>query len=231
MSQAGAVRTGVGALLVLVLAGLGLVLVASHTTPSGYRAEAPASHYSFGPAAASPTRPAPSAAREPDAGVAMYPALALIVVEVLALLALIVLLVGWLLRLRIRRRSRAATRSRTADPQVLVRNLVEAADQSLDELTDELDGPTHEVIIACWLRLRDAAVSAGVELRAADSPAEFIARIRGATPVPSEPLERLARLFREARFSKHEMTSADRTSAVQALLAIRAALAGQAQHA
>ena len=230
----GPARASVGVVLAVVLAGLGFVLVASHTTPSGYHPKAPAGHYSVGPAPSATTPPARASsapAREPRVGAEKYPALALIAVEVLALVALVVLLLGWLRGLRIRRRSRTSVP--VAGPaQTLARSLATAADEGLAELTgDDTDGPVDEVIIACWLRLRDAAVTAGVEPHAADSPADFVARVRSEARVRPEAIERLADLYREARFSRHEMTSADRTAAVQALLAIRADLIAEAQHA
>jgi hypothetical protein len=95
----------------------------------------------------------------------------------------------------------------------------------LDAGLTELDGgEPDDAIIACWLRLAEAARAAGVPGRRSDTAEDFVARVTGAGLVRAEPLERLAALYREARFSEHSMTEADRAAARAALETARAAL-------
>lgn len=89
----------------------------------------------------------------------------------------------------------------------------------------ELDaGEPDDAIIACWLRLAEAAHDAGVPGRRSDTAADFVARVTGAGLVRPETLEPLAALYREARFSEHPMTEADRAEARAALETARAEL-------
>jgi hypothetical protein len=90
------------------------------------------------------------------------------------------------------------------------------------------------VIITCWQRLRAAAAQAGVPPVASDTPEESIARVLRAGAVSeaaAPPLATLAGLYREARFSEHEMSRGDVWVARQALQAIVAQLNPEAQDA
>lgn len=225
MTAPRSVRTSTGALLVVVLAALGLVIVAGHTTPTGYRGR-PGSVHEFVRGRA-PTAPPPPSASDtgsvhlPHAGVLTGPAVLLVILELAAAAALLVALVAWLLRVRLRRRRRGVGLGREPT-QLLATRLSAAAEEGLVDLKG---GEVDDAIILCWLRLHDAVVDAGVRPKPSDSPADFVKRVLAQESVRVEPLGDLAELFREARFSRHAMTESDRTDAVRALLAIRADLA------
>jgi hypothetical protein len=103
--------------------------------------------------------------------------------------------------------------------------LANAVGAGFDELAS---GPVAEAIIACWLSMRDAAVAAGVEQRRSDTPEEFVSRVLESAQVRPAPLHELAQLYREARFSAHAMTDADRAAPPAALQAVGADLSAGA---
>jgi hypothetical protein len=106
----------------------------------------------------------------------------------------------------------------------------------LDELADALvadadaqyaalrSGEARNAIVACWLRLETAVESAGVEPDPAFTSAELTAAVLGRFALDPEPAARLAALYREARFSTHEMGDDQRAAAIAALDAFHAEL-------
>lgn len=110
-------------------------------------------------------------------------------------------------------------------PELVAQRMAAAAVAGLDELAAE--GRVADAIIACWQRLRAAAEEAGVPPVASDTPEQAIARVLRAGAVSegaARPLTTLADLYREARFSEHEMSRGDVWVARQALQAIVAEL-------
>lgn len=89
------------------------------------------------------------------------------------------------------------------------------------------DGSPGEAIVACWVTLRDDATRHGVPPEAAETSREYAHRALGTFALDPRALETLAALYREARFSEHEMTEADRARARGALQALLAGLADQ----
>lgn len=85
-------------------------------------------------------------------------------------------------------------------------------------------GEPRNAIVACWLRLEAAAAAAGVEPRPADTADEATARILSEYSVDPGAATQLAALYREARFSTHEMDEGDRASAIACLEAIHEGL-------
>ena len=77
-----------------------------------------------------------------------------------------------------------------------------------------------------WLLLGEAAATAGSARRPAESAREYAHRLADAYQLPAQSLERLAALYREARFSDHEMRSEQRELARRELFALQTALAG-----
>ena len=90
------------------------------------------------------------------------------------------------------------------------RPLAEAADRALAEV-DQPDA--REAVIRSWLMLGEAAAQAGGPPRPAETATEYAARIAGEFYVPVPMLTRLAELYREARFSAHEVTGTQRADA------------------
>ena len=132
--------------------------------------------------------------------------------------ALVVLVA--VLRTVIYRRRLSLTRHRAPPlaaeaPDDLAIRLRAAVDEALDELGT--GGPVSDAIIACWLRLEHASQVAGVEPVPSDTAEEAIQRVFAVRAVRAAPLERLAELYREARFSRHRLGEADAEAARAAL--------------
>jgi len=93
-------------------------------------------------------------------------------------------------------------------------------------------GTPRNAIVACWVSLEDTVAAAGVQPHPAETAAELTARVLSTYAVARSALDDLAALYREARFSEHELGEAQRDRAVTALrrlhddLASRRAAAG-----
>jgi len=79
------------------------------------------------------------------------------------------------------------------------------------------DGPVRNAIVACWRRMEDDVAEAGVPRMAAETSSEYTLRVIAAASVDPGPISELAALYREARFSDHEMGDAHRRQAIAAL--------------
>jgi hypothetical protein len=88
---------------------------------------------------------------------------------------------------------------------------VEAARAALAE------GSPRNAIVACWMQLELAAAAAGLPRGAAETSAEYVERVVAASSVDPAPIRELAALYREARFSRHELGDDHRTRALAAL--------------
>lgn len=86
-------------------------------------------------------------------------------------------------------------------------------------------GDPRNAIVACWMRLEDDAAAAGLPRAAAETSEEYVARVVAAASVDRGPIGELAALYREARFSRHELHADHRTRAADALERVVAALA------
>lgn len=150
-----------------------------------------------------------------------------------SVLVLLLLLVGLLLALRalfgrptgISRRRRGTATAATPD----------AADAAADdELRDRLRGGVaagledldeagdpRRAVIACWLRLERAVAEAGTPRRQAETPADLVTRVLAEQRVRPAGLQRLSALYREARYSRHELDEGVRRSARAALDDVR----------
>ena len=140
--------------------------------------------------------------------------------RVLGGIALTLLLAVVVLAIRVNRRRR-----RAAPPE----SAREAPDRAL--LTDRRaarqarmvrEGSPREAIIATWLDLERLVATAGVPRRPSETSSELVVRVLDDREVPAAALTDLAALFREARFSTHELTEALRDlDAVHAALGAR----------
>jgi hypothetical protein len=79
-------------------------------------------------------------------------------------------------------------------------------------------GQARDGIILCWHRLEQLAAEAGFARLPADTSTDLAGRLLHALPLSAEPLNRLASLYREARFSSHPL-SADAVAQARADLA------------
>ena len=99
--------------------------------------------------------------------------------------------------------------------------LADAVEAGLHHLQD---GSPGEGIVACWVQLERAAADAGTHRAAPDTPSELAGRLIDRHDVTPGPLLRLADLYREARFSRHELPESARDAARAALQAVRTEL-------
>ncbi|GGQ65571.1 DUF4129 domain-containing protein [Couchioplanes azureus] len=145
---------------------------------------------------------------------------------VLGLAAVVVLLlVVWaLLRDRSRRRARRGGRRATARSETrTAEDLVAALDAGLQELSDT-DRDPRRAVIACWVRLEQAAAAAGTPRHAGDSPTDLVARLLAEQRVEAAVLTPFADVYRQARYATHTVDDQMRQQAVSALERLRADL-------
>lgn len=176
--------------------------------------------------------PSPSpAGPSPDEGGLPWLGDALLVVVLAAALAGLVLLARALLRRRGRRRpgSRTLAALRRAEPpEVEPAPLVAALDAGLVELSDD-DRDPRRAVIACWVRLEEAAAAAGVPRFETDTAADLVVRLlrgrggeAGGRQLVSEPvLASFADVYRVARYATHTVDEQMRTRARTALARLR----------
>ena len=99
--------------------------------------------------------------------------------------------------------------------------LADAVAEGLRELDQ---GGPGEGVVACWVQLERAAADAGTHRAAPDTASELVGRLIDRHPVSSAPLLRLADLYREARYSRHELPESARAEARAALEQLQAEL-------
>lgn len=102
--------------------------------------------------------------------------------------------------------------------------VVATARAQLDRLRE---GSPRNAIVACWMRLEASCADEGRPRLVAETSAEFTARILREQTVHARAVDELARLFREARFSEHEMDEAHRALAISSLEDTLSGLHGQ----
>lgn len=85
-------------------------------------------------------------------------------------------------------------------------------------------GTPRNAIVACWQHLESAAEARGLPRRPAETSAEYVARVIATTASDTGPIEDLAALYREARFSEHELGEDHRARAADALDRVVASL-------
>jgi hypothetical protein len=182
------------------------------------------------PGGASAPAPAPSASEaEPELGFGKPPLipgwveLVAWTICVLVLIA-IVLFLGWyVLRDTIQARGRPLTAERAPpSPASQVAEVAAALSAGLDELARGSD--PRSVVIACWVRLEQAAGEAGTPRRASDAPADYVLRLLAVHQVSRSVLDRLAAVYRQARYSSGPVDESMRREAVAALEHLRAEL-------
>lgn len=129
-----------------------------------------------------------------------------------------------LLRLRFSLRNRRPREGRSAlgaflDP--VAPELLDDGETLADALADgiaDLDaGTARNGIVAAWLRLETAAESERFHRDPADTPAEFVAHVLASYDLDGDAIDRLAALYREARFSEHALGEAQRSEAAACL--------------
>jgi hypothetical protein len=100
--------------------------------------------------------------------------------------------------------------------------LAQAVDESLEDLAREPDA--RRAIIKCYRRFEQELARSRIPRAPWQTPMEFMREALGKLPLPPGAMQRLTELFEVARFSKDPLGPADRSSAFESLVEIRAGL-------
>jgi hypothetical protein len=79
-------------------------------------------------------------------------------------------------------------------------------------------------VIACWVRLEQAAAAAGTARLPGDSPTDLVGRLLAEQQVDPRVLAALLAVYREARYATHTVDDQMRAQARSALEQLRADL-------
>lgn len=116
---------------------------------------------------------------------------------------------------------RPELRSATDDPSGDFVTLADVADAVVADADAQraalAGGSPRNGIVACWLRLEQSVERAGVEPDPALTSTELTAEVLQRFAVDPGTVERLGALYREARFSSHELGETERQAAIDAL--------------
>ncbi len=99
--------------------------------------------------------------------------------------------------------------------------ITEDADAQFEALAT---GSPRNAIVACWVRLEDAVAAVGIARNPAETSAELTTRVLQRYSGGRIEVTELSTLYREARFSTHELGEAERARAVDALRRLHAEL-------
>jgi hypothetical protein len=149
---------------------------------------------------------------------------ALVVVSLIGV-ALIGLLIVALVRDQLARRARRLGRrtGQRRDQPRTAEELVAALDAGLEELSDT-DRDPRRAVIACWVRLEQAAAAAGTARHPGDSPTDLVGRLLNEQQVDAQVLAALLEVYRQARYATHTVDDQMRSQARSALERLRADL-------
>jgi hypothetical protein len=163
----------------------------------------------------------------------------LVVLAVLAQVATVAVVVylayralRWMSRLRLERRTRQG-RAPDLDFEVLdgTEQVVEAiVSDAAEQRAALLEGAPRNAIVACWHRFETQASTAGLAREPWETSSEFTLRLFDLVSAEPEAVGELAALYREARFSDHELGEDARVRAVAALDSLHHQLAGRLRH-
>lgn len=137
----------------------------------------------------------------------------------------------------VRRRNRRPRRSREAVPELVPEafralqvppTLVEVAERQLRAIHD---GSPRNAIVACWMELERTCADTGFPRASSETSAEFTGRILAHYSMDAGPVDSLAGLYREARFSEHQLSELHRGRAVASLERILGDLRDSLGHA
>ena len=212
MSRPGAQVTIVGGTVVmaaLVVAALGQP-VPLLSRPLDAQTFTPLPTLTSLPPSATPSQPTSTSTSTPfDPS----PVLVTLVQIVLVLAALVVLVVlAQLVRSLLRRRPHLELHEEPDFAIPLVPT--ELLEEARDRLRDLESGEPRNAIVAAWLGLETSAAATGLPRLAAETSTEYTERVIGVWPVDSARLGDLAALYREARFSVHDLGESHRDRAI-----------------
>jgi hypothetical protein len=142
----------------------------------------------------------------------------------LAFVAVVVgMLIWYMLRDRFRVRSAPLVSQPDTPAPARTEEVVAALDAGLDRLGDR-DSDPRRAVIACWVRLEEAAAAAGTPRHPGDTSTDLVARLLVAHQVSRPVLDEFAAVYREARYATHVVDERMRAAAVRSLSHLRAEL-------
>ncbi|MEN9645684.1 MAG: hypothetical protein RL238_2353 [Actinomycetota bacterium] len=86
------------------------------------------------------------------------------------------------------------------------------------------EGEPRNAIVACWMQLEAEASWAGLPRLDHETSTEYVQRVIAVASVDAAPITELGALFREARFSEHDIDESHRAAAIAALERVERAL-------
>ena len=141
----------------------------------------------------------------------------LVALAVVAAVLLVIRLVP-----RLKRYRRAPAEVQTDDSLIEQARLSGQLSQTLDAAWAGLRrGDQESAIVACWLRLEELAELAGFPRQSQETSSELAARWSAAFALDPTALDELGALYREARFSSHQMSAQQVERAQRALQRLR----------
>jgi len=171
----------------------------------------------------------PTAAPPVDDRAVHLPGWLVVTAQVLVALITVVavgLLAWYLLRRGLRMRQRRDKPAQTATAAQAREQVIAAVDAGLADL-DDADADPRRVVIACWVRLEQAAAAAGTPRDVGDTPTELVTRLLAGHAVSAAVLYRLAEVYRLARYATHTVDESMRDQARAALGQLRAELSAE----
>lgn len=123
---------------------------------------------------------------------------------------------------RERRRSRAARLLTPAPDHASYADFLEHTHRALTEVTAEQsvalpEGDPRNAIVACWVAIEDAIERAGIARNPAETSTELTTRVVGLVAIDTTAIQALSGLYREARFSQHDLGEEHRERAIALL--------------
>ncbi|HEX6869635.1 MAG TPA: DUF4129 domain-containing protein [Micromonosporaceae bacterium] len=212
------------AVLALLSAAMLSALFANPTIPLAPPQDRPARSAPATPSAAaanesmSPTR-TPRIGGDPSAELPRWLTWAITVVCGTAVLAVVIGLL-YVMRPGLRRRDKGVVVASASPPQLRRQALADLVEAGLVDLDDGDEDP-RRAIIACWVRLEQAAAAAGTPRDASDTSTDLVVRLLHQYAVSPAVLARLAEIYREARFAPHPVGTDMREQARAALRQVR----------
>jgi hypothetical protein len=95
-----------------------------------------------------------------------------------------------------------------------------AVEQGLSELDDD-DADPRVAVLACWVRLEQAAAAAGTPRQVGDTSTDLVVRLLASHQVSVEILADFAEVYRLARFATRDVDASMRERARAALAQLR----------
>jgi len=194
------------------------------STPSG---DSPS--FSWQPPSEVPPIPPTDPGAAPGGTLPAWVVSAALLVCLTAAAAVVLPLLYLLLRaaVSVRRGALPVDHTPTAPPAPRREEVLAAVDAGLADLSDA-DRDPRRAVIACWVRLEQAAAGAGTPRRPGDTSTDLVLRVLDAHRVDRRVLDQFAALYREARYATHPVGERERGQAQSALRQLRGELAAGA---